>query len=319
MDTISLYYFSESAKDLNFTKTAKRLFTSQQNLSNHIARLEEYYEVKLFERKPRLALTYSGEILLSYAQSFHMDEMNLKNALDDIKKKEKGKLHIGGSPTRTSIVMPQLAECFAKKYPNVELHFYHHHSSVLSEMMLSGDLDFSIGIGKAEHPNLISTKLFDDTIYLVVSDKLLREHQPNQADKIIERSKAGADIRDFAALPFINIRSTQIILDCFHAAGCEPNFIVTSNYPQFFLPNYYENMAASIITRTVYCHIREVVSDGIHLFPVKTNKNFNLHPISFIRHKHKYLSQYGQYFFDMTIEYFNQLDNALNDETSSDI
>ena len=40
MDTNSLYYFAEAAKDMNFTKTAKRLFISQQNLSNHIMRLE---------------------------------------------------------------------------------------------------------------------------------------------------------------------------------------------------------------------------------------------------------------------------------------
>ena len=41
MDITSLYYFSEVAKDLHITKTAKRLYISQQTLSNHIQRLEE--------------------------------------------------------------------------------------------------------------------------------------------------------------------------------------------------------------------------------------------------------------------------------------
>lgn len=36
MDTLSLYYFSELAKDLHITRTASRLFISQQTLSNHI-------------------------------------------------------------------------------------------------------------------------------------------------------------------------------------------------------------------------------------------------------------------------------------------
>ena len=40
MDTLSLYYFSELAKDLHITRTANRLFISQQTLSNHIMRLE---------------------------------------------------------------------------------------------------------------------------------------------------------------------------------------------------------------------------------------------------------------------------------------
>ena len=36
MDLTSLYYFSELAKDLHMTRTANRLFISQQTLSNHI-------------------------------------------------------------------------------------------------------------------------------------------------------------------------------------------------------------------------------------------------------------------------------------------
>ena len=114
MDTNSLYYFAEAAKDMNFTKTAKRLFISQQNLSNHIMRLEAYYDTKLFERKPHLSLTYSGEVLLTYATNFKIDEDNLKNVLTDIKEKERGVLKIGCSPMRTSIVMPQLAVRFAQ-------------------------------------------------------------------------------------------------------------------------------------------------------------------------------------------------------------
>lgn len=43
MNLQSLYYFSELAKTLHMTQTAERLFISQQNLSNHIQRLENYY------------------------------------------------------------------------------------------------------------------------------------------------------------------------------------------------------------------------------------------------------------------------------------
>ena len=46
MDLISLYYFSELAKDLHMTRTANRLFISQQTLSNHIKRLEDSLDVQ---------------------------------------------------------------------------------------------------------------------------------------------------------------------------------------------------------------------------------------------------------------------------------
>ena len=45
MDVTRLYNFSELAKDLHMTRTANRLFISQQTLRNHIQRLEEYYGV----------------------------------------------------------------------------------------------------------------------------------------------------------------------------------------------------------------------------------------------------------------------------------
>ena len=43
MDLVSLYYFQELSKDLNMTRTAQRLYISQQTLSNHIHRLEQHY------------------------------------------------------------------------------------------------------------------------------------------------------------------------------------------------------------------------------------------------------------------------------------
>ena len=61
MDLTSLYYFQELSKDLNMTRTAQRLYISQQTLSNHIQRLEQYYGVQLLYRKPALALTCAGD------------------------------------------------------------------------------------------------------------------------------------------------------------------------------------------------------------------------------------------------------------------
>lgn len=66
MDLESLHYFAELTKDLNMTQTAKRLYLSQQTLSNHIARLERYCGTALFYRKPRLSLTPAGLALLHF-------------------------------------------------------------------------------------------------------------------------------------------------------------------------------------------------------------------------------------------------------------
>ena len=50
----SLDYFLAIARHKNITKAAQELHVSQQNLSIYLKRLEQYYQVTLFERKPRL-------------------------------------------------------------------------------------------------------------------------------------------------------------------------------------------------------------------------------------------------------------------------
>ena len=67
MDLKSFYYFKEVTVDMNITKTANRLYMSQQTLSNHILRLEKHFGVPLLYRKPSLSLTYAGELVLNFA------------------------------------------------------------------------------------------------------------------------------------------------------------------------------------------------------------------------------------------------------------
>lgn len=47
---LNLEYFLVAAEELNFTRAAKKLFISQQSLSNHISNLEKEFDVVLFNR-----------------------------------------------------------------------------------------------------------------------------------------------------------------------------------------------------------------------------------------------------------------------------
>ena len=305
MDTVSLHYFSEAAKDLNFTKTAQRLFISQQTLSNHIARLEEAYQVKLFDRKPRLMLTYAGETLLAFARNYQTSEESLKAQLSDIAQRESAQLRIGCTPHRTSIVMPILAEEFSKRYPNVELDFYVYHSVDLMEMLVNGELDIALAIEKQQNPQLKSIPLYHDQIYLMVSRNLLNRYYGDQAEGLIQSAREqGADLKNFMELPFVDVRSANLIRDVFHSRDLSPHFGVTINYPQFALPNFFENTAASIITSTTYAHIRHQFSDGILFFRVNTSQRLSLHDIAFMHLEKKHLSKYERFFFQLAKEHF---------------
>ena len=60
---LNLEYFLAAAEELNFTRAAKRLYISQQSLSNHISNMEKEFDVVLFNRTSPLTLTYAGQAL----------------------------------------------------------------------------------------------------------------------------------------------------------------------------------------------------------------------------------------------------------------
>lgn len=64
-----LFYFYIVAKDGSIKAAAERVHVSQPTISDQIKLLEEYFSVKLFERKNRaMNLTPEGELALQYAE-----------------------------------------------------------------------------------------------------------------------------------------------------------------------------------------------------------------------------------------------------------
>ena len=90
MNVKYLESFLEVAKDLNMTTAAQRLYISQQTLSFQIQRLELYYGVKLFERQPKLQLTYAGKQLVEGAGVIIKENESLINSFSDISSKHSG-------------------------------------------------------------------------------------------------------------------------------------------------------------------------------------------------------------------------------------
>ncbi len=114
MDTQSLFYFSEVAKDMHMSHTANRLYISQQTLSNHISRLEESFGVKLLNRKPSLSLTQAGEYVLTFAEKINRESSNIKDVLIDIMNEERGVILFGASTLRQVTLLPDILPAFSK-------------------------------------------------------------------------------------------------------------------------------------------------------------------------------------------------------------
>lgn len=76
LNKLKIEVFLDVCETLNFTKTAERLYLSQQGVSRHIADLENELGVRLFDRGPhRMGLTPAGEEARLLFQGF-MDEFS---------------------------------------------------------------------------------------------------------------------------------------------------------------------------------------------------------------------------------------------------
>lgn len=308
MDMTSLYYFSELAKDLHMTRTANRLFISQQTLSNHIQRLEEFYGVQLLHRKPALSLTCAGEFVLAFADVVNKEHLNLKDILSDIEQQERGLLRFGASTLRMNTCLPNILPEFSKRYPNVEIRITDTISSQLETMVLEGELDFAIVLSGEANPKLVDHHLMNDQVYLCAADSLLRQYYGDEAEQLKERALHGALVKDFERLPFcmLSNRMGRRVQECFDEARVTPRPYITSTYTQISTMICFQRLAACFASQMSLVNQRDQIPPDINIFPLHSSKGPLIQQLSLIRHKERYLSHYSKFFMEVLFRYSSE-------------
>ena len=114
---LNLEYFLVAAEELNFTRAAKRLYISQQSLSNHISNLEKEFDVVLFNRTSPLTLTYAGQALKTRARELLDLRDETYKEISDIKDFSTGQLSIGVSHTRGRFILPEILPTYQREFP----------------------------------------------------------------------------------------------------------------------------------------------------------------------------------------------------------
>ena len=317
MDMVSLYYFSEVAKDLNITRTASRLFISQQTLSNHIHRLEEYYNVQLLYRKPSLSLTLAGEFVLGFAEVMNKEHTNLKDILSDIEGQERGVLRFGASAMRLNLCLPPILPLFSARYPNVEIRITDTITSHLEPLVMNGSLDFAITLNGEEYPKILSHQLMDDQVYLCVADSLLQTYYGPDAQALKESASHGARVEQFAKLPFciFDNRMGRQVNQCFEAANIIPRTYITSTYTQIGTTACFQRLAACFVSQMSLANQIDDIPPDINIFPLYDKDRPVVQRLALIRLKDRYLSHYSKYFLELLDAYFEDIEHVQLERT----
>lgn len=317
MDLTSLYYFSELAKDLHMTRTANRLFISQQTLSNHIQRLEDYYGTKLFHRRPSLSLTIAGEFVLGFADVVNKEQVNLKDILSDIAQQERGILRFGASALRLEMCLPAVLPIFSARYPNVELRITDTITARLEPLVLDGTLDFAITLNGEEHPRLVTQQLMDDQVYLCVADSLLLRCYGEDTQVLKEKGIQGVNVKDFSKLPFciFENRMGRQIQQCFDTANIVPNAYITSTFTQIGTTICFQRLAACFLSQTSLVSQQDDIPPDINIFPLYYKGQPLTQRLSLIRMKDRYLSHYSKFFLEQLFQYFDGVERVRMERT----
>lgn len=97
MNADSLHEFTELAKHLSFTETARALNISQPTLSKHIGQLEKELHLTLFDRTGNtLRLTNVGSALLPYAYQVTDAQSDFSAKVAELRRSEPARLTISG-------------------------------------------------------------------------------------------------------------------------------------------------------------------------------------------------------------------------------
>lgn len=309
MELESLYYFMETARDLHITRTAGRLHISQQTLSNHIARLEEYYGAKLFYRYPTLQLTGAGKDVLNFAQRVHQEEINLRAVLTDTLQSDTGEITISASSPRFNYYLPNVLEKFSAEYPNVTIDLIDRTSDDSEVLVQKNQVDFAVTVDTEARKLKVNVKAScEDPVYFCVSDKLLRKYYGDDMYALREKSINGADLADFSRLPFLIVsplgRMGRRIAHCFSDAGYEPKIYLKAGYTTIMAPLCNAALAGCFTSHMNLARWHYQMSDDVNIFPLYFRGNPVLLKICVIYSRQRYLNHHCRRFINLLEEQF---------------
>ena len=202
---LNLEYFLTAAEELNITRAAKKLYISQQSLSNHISNLEKEFDVQLFNRTSPLTLTYAGRALKTRAKQLLDLKDETYRELADIKNFTIGQLSIGMSHTRGRFLLPAILPAYKAQLPNIELHLVEGNSSELTQALIHGEIDLMIDLLPFKAENIETLPICQEEILLVIPDAVLNQYFPGKQEQIKLALKESADISLLSQCPFLLI------------------------------------------------------------------------------------------------------------------
>ncbi|MEH6474367.1 MAG: LysR family transcriptional regulator [Sneathiella sp.] len=163
-----LQYYVAVFEEGSFTAAAHRLNATQSGVSMQIKDLEEILDATLFDRVAKgIIPTKIGHRTYSRAVQILHEVHALKEDVSVQKKQLSGTVRLGVMPTFARSILAPVLEQFLAENPLVDVEIVEAYSSVLTQKVNSGKLDFSVVPADEFAPGIKSSYLATDIEVLV--------------------------------------------------------------------------------------------------------------------------------------------------------
>ena len=217
------YVRSAVQNDLNLTKVAGQLYTSQSGVSKQIKELEAQLNLDIFVRRGKrlTGVTEAGRSVVEVIERLLQEADNLKKLSEQFTQADRGRLIIATTHNQASYVLPQVLLRFSRAFPDVEVELRQSSPSEIADALLHGEADIGIATEAIDgHQELLTFPCFTWEHVAVVP--------PDHPLAVLPK----VTLEDIARYPIITYSADYTgrsrINAAFEEAGLEPDIRLTA-------------------------------------------------------------------------------------------
>ena len=292
MNFLNLQYFIAIAEEQSISAAARKLFVSQQALSEHVKKMENELGVPLFKREPSLSLTVAGECLLEGGKKILSTyEQTLANIVS-VTDERRSKITIGISTYDLPPFLPELIRAYSNKYPNYEVSVIKRQHNDIAHNMMGVDLYVTY---LPLDDSLAKVQIVEDDSYAILLTKtLMEQHFGDEWPAACKVLSSSQSLSQYAALPFVILKDrhghvAHDIAEIFETQHFMPKTGFVSENGDLNFDMCLKGMGCLLSSndslRRRKAALPPKMSEELLLFPVKTPNVHAALTISYEKHK----------------------------------
>lgn len=169
MNFHQLKYIIAVDKHRNFSRAAEDCNIAQSTLSREIQRLEQEFDIIIFDRtRHPVAPTMKGIDLIEQAKKILKEEEEFISMAEKKKNRPSGNFNLGILASLAPYLIPLFIERITKKYPELNLNIFELNTSEMLDSFEKETLDGAISIAPFQKEGFYETALFEEEFVLYV-------------------------------------------------------------------------------------------------------------------------------------------------------